>query len=217
MWNMTNDSDAATGGEAGQNATDNNGPPAASQNFPRSVQQNAAQSGGGGEQDAEWATQEEYEQRTTETTDVVVPVGGMKFRVAQESPMKFASLVEKHGLNDLREQMDRDGAPGVPDVSMDESGMSEVMQTVAAFREIVVPNVLRPGQAYWDEPPADVDPSDPEAFDLSRLHEEDLVTLVAAVTGQDADEMLDDAQEAAGTAGGGGDAGEEYTGRFRGE
>lgn len=214
---MANDSDAATGREAGQNVADNNAPPVASQNYPRSVQQNAAQSGGGGEQDAEWATQEEYEQRTTETTDVVVPVGGMKFRVAQESPMKFASLVEKHGLNDLREQMDRDGAPGVPDVSVDESGMSEVMQTVAAFREIVVPNVLRPGQAYWDDPPADIDPSDPEAFDLSRLHEEDLVTLVAAVTGQDADEMLDDAQEAAGTGGGGGDAGEEYTGRFRGE
>lgn len=215
---MANGSDAADR-EAGQNAADNNGPPAAaSQNYPRSVQQNAAQSGGGGEQDAEWATQEEYEQRTTETTDVVVPVGGMKFRVAQESPMKFASLVEKHGLNDLREQMDRDGAPGVPDVSMDESGMSEVMQTVAAFREIVVPNVLRPGQAYWDEPPADVDPSDPEqAFDLSRLHEKDLVTLVAAVTGQDADEMLDDAQEAAGPGGGGDDASEEYTGRFRGE
>lgn len=164
----------------------------------------------------EYATQESYDEQTKTTEDVVVPDGEQRFCIQHESPFKFANLLESAGID-----VDTpDGARQVPDASMDETDISQVQNTIAAFREIVIPNIVRPQYPYWDDAPSDYPADHPELFDVSSMTQDDLLTLIAAITQQDADDLRDQAHEqaAAMTDGGqpvSGTDDERYEGRFR--
>lgn len=145
-------------------------------------------------EDVGWANQQDYKEETAETEDVVVPDGQMKFRVAKEAPTRFAAIMEQHGLDELAEDLDQ--IPEEADLSqnvedLDEAGADEAIKTIRFMRDALVPNVVKP-ESHWANPEAP-----PEAFDLSTLTDRDKMFLIAKITGQDPDALIEEAESRA--------------------
>jgi len=102
--------------------------------------------------------------------------------------MKFATLAEEHDISEYTENLEKvDDDAGVQD------NLDEALATVAFYKEIIVPNIDRPKNAHWDNPPED--PTAVEVFDLSTLTADDLMAVVAAVIGEDPDELSQEARK----------------------
>lgn len=147
-------------------------------------------------EDVGWADQSAYQEETSETEDVILPDGQMKMRIAKESPTRFAALMETHGLDELAQNLDE--VPDAADLSEDpeaaeniEDQSEEAMKTIRFMRDALVPNVIRP-ESHWADPDADSG-----AFDLSTLTDEDKMFLVAKITGQDPDALIEEAESRA--------------------
>jgi len=131
--------------------------------------------------DAQWASEQEYKQEVQESQDVVVPKGDMKFRITQESPIRQAALVDEYNIRQMEslveempEQTDLQQDPG----QIDGDEADAVLRLIAYFRDLLEPNVMKP-DVHWADPHG-------SGFDLSTLHDEDLIHLVDHVTGKDA-------------------------------
>jgi len=166
------------------------GPNAPGQNASSGVKRDANGEAEGPDNET-FASQEEYDERTAETSDVVVPDGEQRFRVRQMPPLKFAAIVEEYGIGDLAGDLQQ-----VPeDATMDDDDLDEALAMVNFYRDVVIPNILRPRNAHWSAPPTDPDAE--EVFDLSTLTEDDLIAIVAEITDQDAEEMIADGKRRA--------------------
>lgn len=155
----------------------------------------AADNTGSDIEEAEWASQESYREETAETEDVVVPDGGQKFRIAKEEPTRFAAIMESHGLDELAENLD--DLPDEADLQQeieedaDVEGAEQAVQVIRFMRDALVPNVIKP-KSHWANPEAD-----PDAFDLSTLTDRDKMFLIAKITGQDPDALIEEAESRA--------------------
>jgi len=147
-------------------------------------------------EDVGWADQSDYKEKTAETEDVVVPDGQVKFRIAKESPTRFAAIMEAHGLDELAENLDElpdqaDLSQDVGEVETEEAGADEAVRTIRFMRDAMVPNVIKP-KSHWANPDADAG-----SFDLSTLTDRDKMYLIAKITGQDPDELIEEAESRA--------------------
>jgi len=154
------------------------------------------------EDEVQWASQEAYQEQTAETKDVVLPDGQMKMRVAVMQPTKFASLIDEYGITDMAQNMqDLD-----PDADLSETGdvdldqvdqedleeLDDQFRVILFFRDVIMPQVVKPERVHWADPDHI---GDPGWFDLSDLTDADRTFLIGAVTGQDPETLLDEAQD----------------------
>jgi hypothetical protein len=164
------------------------------------------------EDDVQWASQEAYQEQTAETKDVVLPDGQMKVRVAVMQPTKFASLIDEYGITDLAKDMgdldpDADLADAgdvdladAGDVDLDEVDQEDLdelddrFRVILFFRDVIMPQVVKPERVHWADPDHI---GNPGWFDLADLTDQDRTFLIGAVTGQDPETLLDEAQDRA--------------------
>lgn len=154
------------------------------------------------EDDVQWASQEAYQEQTAETEDVVLPDGQMKMRIAVMQPTKFASLIDEYGITDLAKDLgDVD-----PDADLSDTGdvdldqvdtedleeLDDQFRVILFFRDVIMPQVVKPEQVHWANPDHI---GDPGWFDLSDLTDRDRTFLIGAVTGQDPDTLMENAQD----------------------
>lgn len=147
---------------------------------------------GGTEPDADevqWASQEEYQEQTKETEDVVLPAGQMKMRVMQESPMRQAALIEKYDIKSVEDRIQ--SLPEEADIRQNPERLADdaddVLRMICYLRDLLVPNVVKP-DVHWADPDAD-------GFDLSTLADDDLQFLIGKVSGRDAGVIPEDPAE----------------------
>lgn len=155
----------------------------------------------GTEEDVQWASQEGYQEQTAETETVVLPDGQMKMKVAIMQPTKFASLIDEYGITDMADDLggvdsQADMDPGEVDLDdvepEDLEELDEKFRVILFFRDVIMPQVVRPEQVHWANPEHI---GDPGWFDLADLTDRDRTFLIGAVTGQDPDQLLDNAQD----------------------
>jgi len=156
------------------------------------------------EDEVQWASQDAYQEKTAETTDTILPDGQMKMRVAVMQPVKFASLIDEYGitemadeLGDVSEQADISdpGDVDLEDVDTEElEDLDDQFRVILFFRDVIMPQVVKPERTHWADPDHI---GDPGWFDLSDLTDTDRVFLIGAITGQDPETLLDEAQDRA--------------------
>lgn len=154
--------------------------------------------------EVQWASGQAYQERTAETEDVILPDGQMKMRVAVMQPTKFASLIDEYGitemakdLGDVPEEADLSETGDVDLDEVDQKDLDELddqFRVILFFRDVIMPQVIKPEQVHWANPEHI---GDPNWFDLSDLTDRDRTFLIGSVTGQDPDQLLDEAQERA--------------------
>jgi len=154
------------------------------------------------EDEVQWASQEAYREQTAETKDVVLPDGQMKMRVAVMQPTKFASLIDEYGITDMARQMgdvpENADLSETGDVDLDEvepedlDELDDQFRVILFFRDVIMPQIRKPEQVHWADPDHI---GDPAWFDLTDLTDTDRTFLIGAVTGQDPDTLMDEAQD----------------------
>lgn len=163
-------------------------------------------------QERQWASDETYTKAAYDSVDIQLPREGSWLRVNEVPPLKMAELTEEYNLEAIGEELEehgdvsfeeaRDGRADIPDAVAEGVG-----STVDFLREIIVPAVIRPENAHWNNPPESPDAT--EVFDLSTLHEDDLDAVIEGVAGGQLDDE-DVGDEAV-------DDGGDYQGRFQGQ
>jgi len=151
--------------------------------------------------EAEWLNQEALKAQA-ETEESVLPVTGARVRYRIMKPEKFASLVDHYritelarDLGDLPEQADLQDAD---DLDLDDVGVDELeelddkFRVMLFYRDVIVPQIERPEQVHWADPDHMMDPA---WVDISDLPDEDKIHLVACVTGQDPEGLMDSARD----------------------
>lgn len=133
------------------------------------------------------ATQERYEQKTTELDWVWAPEGEEWFQVQTIPVLRLLRTAKEHGLLSMLDaEDDFDFEAAVQDGRWD-----------AFIEELIVPNVVQP-QVFWsrtdhlDSPDPE---NDPGVFDLTVMEPEDIFALVNGMSGVTEDELqerLDD-------------------------
>ena len=154
------------------------------------------------EDEVQWASQEAYQEQTAETEDVVLPDGQMKMRIAVMQPTKFASLIDEYGITEMAQELgDVDTQADLSetgDVDLDEvdpedlEELDDQFRVILFFRDVIMPQVLKPEKVHWANPDHI---GDPAWFDLSDLTDRDRTFLIGAVTGQDPDSLMENAQD----------------------
>lgn len=153
------------------------------------------------QEDVGWASGQEYQQRTAETEDVVLPDGQMKMRVAVMQPTKFASLIDEYGITDMARDLDQvpedadlsdTGDVDLEDVEPEDlDELDDQFRVILFFRDVIMPQMVKPEKVHWANPDHI---GDPNWFDLADLTDRDRTFLIGAVTGQDPDQLLDQAE-----------------------
>lgn len=154
------------------------------------------------EDEVQWASQEAYQEQTAETEDVILPDGQMKMRIAVMQPTKFASLIDEYGITDLAKDLgDVDSQADLSDtgdVDLDQvepedlEELDDQFRVILFFRDVIMPQVVKPEKVHWANPDHI---GDPGWFDLSDLTDTDRTYLIGAVTGQDPDTLMENAQD----------------------
>lgn len=156
------------------------------------------------EDDVQWASQEAYQQETAETEDVVLPDGQMKMRVAIMQPAKFASLIDEYQITDLAQELDQvepeADLSDTGEVDLDEvepedlDELDDKFRIILFFRDVIMPQIMKPEKVHWANPDHI---GDPNWFDLSDLTDRDRTFLIGKITGQDPDQLLEQAESRA--------------------
>jgi len=154
------------------------------------------------EDDVQWANSQGYQQQTAETDVVMLPDGQMKMKIAVMQPTKFASLIDEYGITDMAQEMgdvpEQADLSDTGDVDLDEvdpedlEELDEQFRVILFFRDVIMPQVVKPSKVHWANPDHI---GDPDWFDLADLTDRDRTFLIGAVTGQDPDQLLDSAQD----------------------
>lgn len=174
--------------------------------IPRDMAAQTSESGAGESEgngdDVQWASQQEYQQQTAETDDVILPDGQMKMRIVIMQPAKFASLLDEYRITDMAEDMadvpEQADISDSGDVDLDDLApedleeVNEKLRVMLFFRDVILPQVVRPEKVHWANPDHI---GDPDWFDLSDLTDRDLTFLVGKVTGQDPEQLMGAAQD----------------------
>lgn len=152
--------------------------------------------------DAEWLDQETVQEQQ-ETDETVLPMSGAKVRYRKMSPQKFASLVDRYGITDMAKN-EMDGLD--PDADLSDAGdvdlenvdpdqldeLDEKLRVMLFFRDVIVPQIDKPERVHWADPDHLTEAG---WVDISDLPEQDKIHLVAGITGQDPDQLLEQAQD----------------------
>jgi len=154
------------------------------------------------QEDVQWASQQGYQEQTAETDVVVLPDGQMKMKIAIMQPAKFASLIDEYGITDMADELgDVDTQADISDtgdVDLDEvepedlEELDEKFRVILFFRDVIMPQVVKPEKVHWANPDHI---GDSAWFDLADLTDRDRTFLIGAVTGQDPDQLLENAQD----------------------
>lgn len=146
----------------------------------------------------QWASDEDYTEKAYDTKDLQLPRCGDWIRVVEVPPMKMAEMSDEYDLKKLGENLEgredvtfgdvREGNVDLPDNILEDIG-----GTVEFIRDIVVPSVIRPKNAHWNDPPTD--PNATEVFDISSLHEDDLDAVIDGVSAEQPEERQGDIDE----------------------
>jgi len=127
--------------------------------------------------DVEYATQEQYTEKTTETTDVFAPEGEAWFQVREMKPLRLIKSIKEYNVGSLLSDSE--------DFDMDRVLADDDIRFVAFIEEVIAPHVVQPTVA-WDED-SDVDAD----FYLADIEERDLIALMAGMLGKDPEDMED--------------------------
>lgn len=190
---------ASADARPGDGSADPNGTPAAGGD--------GSESGAGEGETRNWATQESYDEATAETAVCRLPDGGQDILHKVIPPMQYATLAEEHDALSVAQDIDNVS----PEATVGDD-TEESLAIVGFYQDIIVPNIIRPQNAHWNDPPTD--PDAPEVLNLASLTENDLMTVLAVVIGEDPEEFRDDARARERAAGRG--EPEVQDGRFRG-
>jgi hypothetical protein len=162
----------------------------------------AAPEEGTEEDEAQWASQSAYQEKTAKTEDVILPDGQMKMRVAVMQPVKFASLIDEYGITDLAKNMQDvpeqadlsdTGDVDLEDVNTEDlDELDDQFRVILFFKNVIMPQVVKPEQVHWANPEHI---GNPAWFDLSDLTDTDRMYLIGSVTGQDPDTLLENTQD----------------------
>jgi len=154
------------------------------------------------QEDVQWASQQGYQEQTAETDVVVLPDGQMKMKIAIMQPAKFASLIDEYGITDMAQELgDVDSQADISDtgeVDLDDvdpedlEELDDKFRVILFFRDVIMPQVVKPEKVHWANPDHI---GDAGWFDLADLTDLDRTFLIGAVTGQDPDQLLEDAQD----------------------
>jgi hypothetical protein len=151
--------------------------------------------------EVQWASQQQYQEQTADTEDVILPDGQMKMRVAVMQPVKFASLIDEYRITELAQNLgdvDTQADMAGGDVDLDDvdpedlEDLDDQFRVILFFRDVIMPQVVKPEQVHWADPEHI---GDPNWFDLSDLTDTDRMHLIGAVTGQDPDTLMENAQD----------------------
>jgi len=155
-----------------------------------------------GTEEVQWASSQSYQEQTAEMEVVILPDGQMKMKIAVMQPTKFASLIDEYGITDMAQEMgdvpeqadlSDTGDVDLDDVSQEDlDELDEQFRVILFFRDVIMPQVVRPQNVHWANPEHI---GDPDWFDLSDLTDRDRTFLIGAVTGQDPDQLLESAQD----------------------
>lgn len=155
-----------------------------------------------GTEEAQWASSQAYQEQTAEMEVVVLPDGQMKMKIAVMQPTKFASLIDEYGITDMAQDLDDldpdadladTGEVDLDDVTQEDlDELDDQFRVILFFRDVIMPQVVKPEKVHWAEPEHI---GDPDWFDLSDLTDRDRTFLIGAVTGQDPDQLLESAQD----------------------
>jgi hypothetical protein len=152
--------------------------------------------------DVQWASSQNYQEQTAETDVVVLPDGQSKMKIAIMQPTKFASLIDEYGITDMAD--DLGDVPEQADISdtgnvdlddvdpEDLEQMDDSFRVILFFRDVILPQVVKPEKVHWADPEHI---GDPGWFDLADLTDRDRMYLIGAVTGQDPDQLMESAQD----------------------
>lgn len=144
----------------------------------------------------QWVTDTEYVEESFDTIDLELADGKFNMRVQQVPPMRFAELAEEYDVEGLQSTI----ADEDEDASLADSGVEGVAGVLTFLQDEVVPQIERPKNAHWNEPPSD--PNAEEVFNVANLRGEDLTKLIQTIVASDnADDVMSDAGQ--------------YQGRFR--
>lgn len=154
------------------------------------------------QEDVQWASQQGYQEQTAETEVVVLPDGQMKMKIAIMQPAKFASLIDEYQITDMADDLgqvpEEADISDTGDVDLDEvdpedlDDLDDKFRIILFFRDVIMPQVMKPEQVHWANPDRI---GDPNWFDLADLTDRDRTFLIGAVTGQDPDQLMEQAQD----------------------
>lgn len=128
--------------------------------------------------DVEYASQEQYTEKTTETRDVFAPEGESWFQVREMKPLRLIKSIKTYQVGALLSDSE--------DFDMDRVLADDDIQFVAFIEEVIAPHVVQPKVA-WDE---DTDDGSAQ-FYLADIEERDLIALMAGMLGKDPEDMED--------------------------
>lgn len=150
---------------------------------------------------------EDYQEQTAETRWVVLPDRPMKVEILQTTPFKLLAVLQRYDLGDVLsggeldpEQVGEELDPEELEVDTSDVDMDDVLNLGKFMRDFIIPKVITPANAYWDDEPDD---ATEDLFDLSELSDTDMNTLIGAIAGGDGGFRSDESgPESAGHSGG---------------
>lgn len=128
--------------------------------------------------DVEYASQDEYVEKTTETTDVFAPEGESWFEVREVKPLRLIKAIKKYNVGSLLSDDQ--------DFDMDRVLAEDDIQFIEFVEQVIAPQVDQP-IVTWDE---ETDDGSAE-FYLADIEEPDLIALMAGMLGKDPEDMED--------------------------
>lgn len=126
--------------------------------------------------DVEYATQEQYTEKTTETRDVFAPEGESWFEVREVKPLRLIKAIKQYNVGALLSEGE--------DFDMEDVLADDGIQFIEFVEQVIAPQVVRP-VVTWDETTDDGDAQ----FYLADIEERDLIALMAGMLGKDPEEM----------------------------